>query len=142
MQAHYQRTQPLTFAVCTDIHQDIMHDGPQRLQAFVEAAVSSQVDMAVQLGDFCQPTEVNRPFLEIWQALPLPRYNVLGNHDMAAGSTRQQTVAYMSMPDRYYSFATRGWHCAVLDGNDPSDGVRLRDGRRPDRLAARRPAGH
>jgi hypothetical protein len=50
----------------------------------------------------------------------MPRYNVLGNHDMD-GASRQRTVAYMSMPDRYYSFATSGWHCAVLDGNDPSE---------------------
>ena len=114
-------THPLTFAVCADIHQDIMHDGPLRLQAFVEAAADARVDMAVQLGDFCQPTEANRPFLYIWQALALPRYNVLGNHDMDGGARRQQTVAYMSMPDRYYSFATKGWHFAVLDGNDPSD---------------------
>ena len=117
----YHSTHPLTFAVCADIHHDIMHDGPQRLQAFVEAAADARVDMAVQLGDFCQPTEANRPFLDIWQALALPRYNVLGNHDMDGGARRQQTVAYMSMPDRYYSFATKGWHFAVLDGNDPSD---------------------
>ena len=117
----YHSTHPLTFAVCADIHQDIMHDGAQRLQAFVEAAADARVDMAVQLGDFCQPTAANRPFLYIWQALALPRYNVLGNHDMAGGARRQQTVAYMSMPDRYYSFATKGWHFAVLDGNDPSD---------------------
>ena len=117
----YHSTHPLTFAVCADIHQDIMHDGALRLQAFVEAAADARVDMAVQLGDFCQPTEANRPFLDIWQALALPRYNVLGNHDMDGGARRQQTVAYMSMPDRYYSFATKGWHFAVLDGNDPSD---------------------
>ena len=117
----YHSTHPLTFAVCADIHQDIMHDGALRLQAFVEAAADARVDMAVQLGDFCQPTEANRPFLYIWQALALPRYNVLGNHDMDGGARRQQTVAYMSMHDRYYSFATKGWHFAVLDGNDPSD---------------------
>ena len=61
----YHSTHPLTFAVCADIHQDIMHDGAQRLQAFVEAAADARVDMVVQLGDFCQPTEANRPFLYI-----------------------------------------------------------------------------
>mgnify|MGYP003983134227 CR=1 FL=1 len=59
--------QLLTFAICTDIHQDIMHDGPQRLTSFVEAAAEAQVDMAIQLGDFCQPTEANRDFLAIWE---------------------------------------------------------------------------
>jgi hypothetical protein len=40
---------------------------------------------------------------------------------MDGGFTRQDTVAYMSMPDRYYSFDRKGWHCVVLDGNDPSE---------------------
>ena len=53
-------SQALRFAIATDIHQDIMHDGPERLQAFLGAAVQAQVDMVVQLGDFCQPTEANR----------------------------------------------------------------------------------
>jgi 3',5'-cyclic AMP phosphodiesterase CpdA len=114
-------TQVLLFAVATDIHHDIMHDGPQRLQAFKDGAIQAGVDMAVQLGDFCQPTPANRSFLAQWEALDLPRYNVLGNHDMDGGFTRQDTVAYMSMPGRYYSFNRKGWHCVVLDGNDPSE---------------------
>ncbi len=109
----------LTFAICADIHQDIMHDGPDRLRSFTQAATEAQVDMAIQLGDFCQPTEANRPFLAIWQALEVERYNVLGNHDMDGSATREQTVAYMSMPARFYAFDIRGWHCVVLDGNDP-----------------------
>jgi 3',5'-cyclic AMP phosphodiesterase CpdA len=115
-----QDTQSLTFAVCTDVHQDIMHDGPRRLQTFVDAAVAAQADMAIQLGDFCQPTEANLPFLDIWRSLRLPRYSVLGNHDMDGGASREQTVAYMSMPGRFYSFDINGWHGVVLDGNDPS----------------------
>ncbi|MBT4608879.1 MAG: alkaline phosphatase [Gemmatimonadetes bacterium] len=115
------KPQFLTFAICADIHQDIMHDGPDRLRSFTQAAVEAQVDMAIQLGDFCQPTEANRPFLAIWEALETERYNVLGNHDMDGGATREQTVAYMSMRARFYAFDIRGWHCVVLDGNDPED---------------------
>jgi 3',5'-cyclic AMP phosphodiesterase CpdA len=111
----------LTFAICADIHQDIMHDGPDRLRSFTTAVAKAQVDMAIQLGDFCQPTQANRPFLAIWEALETERYNVLGNHDMDGGATREQTVAYMSMPARFYAFDIRGWHCVVLDGNDPGD---------------------
>ena len=102
-------TQTLLFAIATDIHQDIMHDGPQRLQAFKDAAIQARVDMAVQLGDFCQPTPANRSFLAQWEALDVPRYNVLGNHDMDGGFTRRDTVAYMSMPGRYYPFDRKGW---------------------------------
>ena len=114
-------TQAIRFALATDIHQDIMHDGPQRLEAFKDGAIKDQVDMAIQMGDFCQPTPTNRSFLAQWEALGLPRFNVLGNHDMNGGYTRQETVAYMSMPGRYYSFNRKDWHCVVLDGNDPSE---------------------
>ena len=117
----YTRTEPLRLALFTDVHHDIMHDGPKRLQSFADAATQAQVDMAVQLGDFCQPTDANRAFLDIWLGLETPRYNVLGNHDMDGGFSRQQAVDYMSMPHRYYSFDRKGWHGVVLDGNDPSD---------------------
>ncbi len=70
-------TQALIFAVATDIHQDIMHDGPQRLQAFIDAANQARVDMAIQLGDFCQPIPANRAFLAEWEAPDVARYNVL-----------------------------------------------------------------
>jgi 3',5'-cyclic AMP phosphodiesterase CpdA len=75
----------------TDIHQDIMHDGPQLLQAFKDGAIHARVDMAVQLGDFCQPTTANRSFLAEWEALDVPRYNVLGNHDMEKNTGRERS---------------------------------------------------
>ena len=38
-------TQALRFAIATDIHQDIMHDGPQRLQTFLDVLLD-QMDAA------------------------------------------------------------------------------------------------
>ena len=116
-----ETTQPETvsFAVGTDIHKDIMHDADQRLQAFVDAAVQSKVDFIIQLGDFCQPKPSNQGFLKIWNSFPGERHHVLGNHDMDGGFKREQAVAFLGMPTRYYSFDVRGWHFVVLDGNDP-----------------------
>ena len=117
------QTQRITFGICADIHQDIMHDAPDRLRAFVDAANAANVDFSVQLGDFCVPSEDNRPFLNIWKTLNGPGYHVLGNHDMDGGYTREQSVSYFSMAGRYYSFDMKGWHFVVLDGNDPETPV-------------------
>ena len=115
----YDQTQRITFGICADVHQDIMHDASDRLGAFVDAANAAAVDFSVQLGDFCVPKEENRPFSDIWNTLEAPGYHALGNHDMDGGYTREQTVAYLSMAGRYYSFDMNGWHFVVLDGNDP-----------------------
>ncbi len=94
-----QAAAPVTFGVITDVHQDIMHDGPARLGAFVEAMNRAQVGCVVQLGDFCCPYERNRAFLETWnQATAAQRLQVLGNHDTDGGFQREQTAEFYGMP--------------------------------------------
>ncbi len=110
---------PLRFGVITDIHQDIMHDGIERISAFVEAMNEARPDFIIQLGDFCIPHERNREFLKAWNRFNGPRHHVLGNHDMDGGFTREQAVAFLGMPARYHAFRQHGIQFVVLDGNDP-----------------------
>lgn len=110
---------PLRFGVITDVHQDVMHDGVERISAFVEAMNDARPDFVVQLGDFCIPDEQNRAFLAAWNRFNGPRYHVLGNHDMDGGFTREQAVAFLGMPARYHAFHQHGVQFVVLDGNDP-----------------------
>lgn len=107
------------FGVITDIHQDVMHDGVERLTAFIQAMREEKVDFIVQLGDFCQPKPANQPFLAVWNQYQGPRYHVIGNHDTDGGFKREQTVAFYGMPARYYGFDQHGIRFIVLDGNDP-----------------------
>jgi len=109
----------LRIGLIADVHQDIMHDGVQRIKAFAEAMNEAKADFVCQLGDFCRPHERNLGFLEGWRQFEGPRYHVLGNHDMDGGYTREQTVAFLGMPGRHYSFDMKGVHIMVLDGNDP-----------------------
>lgn len=109
----------LRFGLIADVHQDVMHDSPRRIGAFVAAMNKAKVDFVCQLGDFCQPHERNRGFLERWNRFEGPRYHVLGNHDMDGGYARKETTAFLGMPGRHYSFDTKGVHVIVLDGNDP-----------------------
>lgn len=96
-----------------------MHDGVERVTAFVDAMRRARVEFIAQLGDFCWPHERNRPFLEAWDRFPGPRHHVLGNHDMDGGYQRHQTVAFLGMPARHHAFVHRGFKFMVLDGNDP-----------------------
>jgi len=109
----------LRFGLIADVHQDIMHDAGHRVRRFVEAMHEAKVDFICQLGDFCWPHERNRAFLAQWNQFQGPRYHVLGNHDMDGGFTRDQTVAYLDMPNKHYSFDQKGIHFVVLDGNEP-----------------------
>ena len=61
------------FALCADVHQDIIYDAPERIGAFVKAAKSEKVDFIIQLGDFCFPVDENKPFLKIRKSFPGPQ---------------------------------------------------------------------
>lgn len=109
----------LRFGVISDVHQDVMHDGIERISQFVASMRDAQVDFVLQLGDFCQPHPRNRPFLDAWNSFDGPKYHVLGNHDMDGGYAREKTVEFYGMPHRYYTFDSANLRGIVLDTNDP-----------------------
>lgn len=113
-----ERKKSLKFAVCTDVHKDIMHDADLRLKAFIEDATKKEVDFIIQLGDFCRPYDYNLEFMSIWNSFPGKKHHVIGNHDMDGGFTPEQLVEYWNAEGRYYSFDSEGYHFSVLDGND------------------------
>lgn len=108
----------LRFGLISDVHQDVMPDGVDRIRAFVEAMEKAKVDFILHLGDFCQPHPRNRPFLEAWNAFSGPRYHVLGNHDMDGGFKRDQTAAFYGIKGPYYTFPAGPALGIVLDGNE------------------------
>lgn len=112
----------IRIGVISDVHKDIMPNADDRLRAFIETMNTEKVDAVIQLGDFCQPLEANKDFLGIFNSFRGPRYHVLGNHDMDGNATRQQTVAFWGMKERYYSFDLGGCHFVVLDSNDKPEG--------------------
>lgn len=107
------------FGIISDIHPDMLPDGLDRVRAFINAMESAHVDFIIQLGDFCWPAPSNARYLEAWRKFTGPAYHVLGNHDMDAGYTREQTVAYCGMPGMHYTFNSGPVRGLVLDGNEP-----------------------
>jgi hypothetical protein len=107
------------FGVISDVHQDIVPDGVDRIRAFAAEMTEAKADFVIQLGDFCMPKEDNRVFLAAWNTFGGPRRHVLGNHDMDGGYSREQTAAFYGMPARHYTFDGGPFLGIVLDGNDP-----------------------
>lgn len=113
--------EPVEIGLIADVHQDVMHDGEERLKAFLEAAEKRNPDFIMQMGDFALPHDTNNNFMEAWNNFSGEKYHMLGNHDMRDhGFTREQTMAWWQMKERYYSFDKKGIHFIVLDGNDPN----------------------
>lgn len=111
----------IEIGLITDIHKDVMHDADERLQTFLNEAKKRNPDFIVQMGDFALPKPQNQPFLDKWNKYKGDKYHILGNHDMRdSGFTREQTMAWWQMEERYYSFDKKDIHFIILDGNDPN----------------------
>lgn len=111
----------LKFGVITDLHHDIMHDGLERLEAFIDSMNQEKPDFIIQLGDFCVPKEENKELMEVWEKYEGQAFHVLGNHDTDGGYSREQAVEFWKAKGKYYSFDQNGYHFVVLDGNEHND---------------------
>ena len=116
-----KETKPVTFAVVSDLHQDIAHDAEERLGTFLRAANDNQVDFIIELGDFCMPKEENKPFLKRWQDYAGEKYMLLGNHDMD-NCSKEEVMQFIGMNNRYYSFDKGDFHFVILEPNNIYDG--------------------
>lgn len=113
------RRNVVRLGMITDVHQDVMHDGVERIKQFVGAMREAEVDAIAQLGDFCVPHQRNEAFLAAWNEYPGEKLHVLGNHDMDGGYRREQTVEFLGAPAKHYVQELKGLQVIVLDGNDP-----------------------
>lgn len=105
------------FGIVSDIHHDIIHDGPKRLNDFLENAKKNDVDFIIDLGDFCFVKEENRNMVDLWNSFPGEKYHVLGNHDMD-NCNKEEYMAFHGIENRYYSFDKGNFHFIVLDPNN------------------------
>jgi predicted phosphodiesterase len=111
----------IRFGVIADLHHDLMHDGLDRLTAFIKSMQAESPDFIIQLGDFCFPRKENLPLMDVWRQFKGPAYHVIGNHDTDGGYTHAQVVDFWNAKATYYSFDTNGFHFVVLNGNEHND---------------------
>ncbi|MFS4445357.1 metallophosphoesterase family protein [Maribacter sp. 2307UL18-2] len=106
----------LKIGFITDIHHGLCTDALKRLEVFLKEASGRDLDFIIQGGDFCHPTEAGRECIDLWNSYKGAKYHVLGNHDMDKG-TKEDTMSFWGMTDKYYSFDKGDFHFVILDGN-------------------------
>ncbi len=102
----------------SDLHHDLVHDGRNRLTAFLADSGPAQTDGIVQMGDFAFPNEKNQDVIDMFNHAHTNALHVIGNHDTDNGHTKQQCLDRWGMPARYYTHQVKGIRLIVLDGND------------------------
>jgi calcineurin-like phosphoesterase family protein len=95
-----------------------MHDGLERMQAFVREMKIQRPDALIQLGDFAYPNEKNKAVIDLFNGAHAKTLHVIGNHDTDSGHTKEQCLEFWGMPSRYYAQEIAGIKLIVLDGND------------------------
>ena len=108
----------ISIGLIADLHQDIMHDAPERLSAFLKQMAITKPDALMQLGDFAMPKKEDQSLIDQFNKAHSKTLHVIGNHDTDSGFTKQQVMTSWGMKSRYYSTDVGGLRFIVLDGND------------------------
>ena len=109
---------PIKLGMIADLHQDVMHDGPARLNAFLDAMKEEKPDALVQLGDFAYPTKKNELVTKTFENAHPKTLHVLGNHEIDGGHSFDQVAKIWGMKGRYYIDNVNGLDLVVLDCNE------------------------
>lgn len=108
----------ISINIIADLHQDIMHDGKERMDAFVTYCRQTNADAVLQMGDFAYPSDKNKQVIEAFNNVHPVHLHVIGNHDTDAGFTKQQCIDYWGMTSAYYAYKLKDIWIIVLDGNE------------------------
>ena len=109
---------PIKVGMIADLHQDVMHDGPARLKAFLDAMKEEKPDALIQLGDFAYPTKKNEAVTKAFGNANPTVLHVPGNHEIDGGHSFDQVAKLWGMKGRYYIETVNGLDLVVLDGNE------------------------
>lgn len=108
----------MSIGICADLHQDLITDGPQRLQGFIDEMNRIKPDFILQMGDFCEPKASNQVIMDTWNKFAGQKYHVIGNHDRDGGFSFDDVVKFWDSKGAHYSFDYKGYHFVVLNGNE------------------------
>ncbi|WP_321477002.1 metallophosphoesterase [uncultured Paludibaculum sp.] len=90
-----------------------------KLSACASLLNREQLEFVVELGDLIDEGAGNLAVIRrFYDQIQAPRYNVLGNHDLAVPRSGLLSALGLSKP--YYDFTRKGWTFVVLDGMNES----------------------
>tara|TARA_B100000676_G_scaffold222324_1_gene219506 strand:+ start:2202 stop:3191 length:990 start_codon:yes stop_codon:yes gene_type:complete len=108
----------IKLGMIADLHQDLIHDGPTRMKAFLDAMNREKPDALIQLGDFAYPTKKNDVVTKAFEKAHPKTLHVLGNHEIDGGHSFDAVAKLWGMKGRYYTENVNGLDLVVLDGNE------------------------
>lgn len=114
----FQSREQAKIGLITDLHVDIIHDGADRLEAFLEKMADENPQALIQMGDFAIPKKENLSLIQRFNQAHPHAFHILGNHDMDGGYSREEVVKAFGMQSRYYAADLGAIQLLVLDGND------------------------
>ncbi|GAA4335327.1 metallophosphoesterase [Mucilaginibacter gynuensis] len=115
---NYKPKALFSFGVLTDLHHDLIKDGPRRVEMFIAEMNRLKPDFVIQMGDFCVPKPANQVIMDAWNGFKGTKYHVIGNHDNDGGFSHDEVVSFWNAKAKYYSFDLNGYHFIVLNGNE------------------------
>jgi 3',5'-cyclic-AMP phosphodiesterase len=105
---------PVKLGFIADLHHDLMHDGLDRMNAFIAAMKQANPDAVIPMGDFAYPKEANRLVIESFNSANKVALHVLGNHDTDAKHTLKQCEKIWGLTAPYYTREIAGLTLIVL----------------------------
>jgi len=107
------------FSVFTDLHYypiAFYDDAPERLHKIRKRAEDNQVDFMIHLGDLSHQPSKDKEIVEQFDAIPMPTYHCIGNHECQGDSYDAVLTAY-GLEKGYYYFDKNGFRFIILDLN-------------------------
>jgi 3',5'-cyclic-AMP phosphodiesterase len=116
--AAVQRTTGLSLGLIADLHDDVIHNGMERLQTFINEVKKSKPNAIIQMGDFAYPDEKHKNVIDLFNNAHHSTLHVIGNHDTDSGHTHQQCIDIWGMSAAYYAKKVNDFWLIVLNGNE------------------------
>ncbi|MBK8657198.1 MAG: metallophosphoesterase [Haliscomenobacter sp.] len=101
----------IRFGLIADLHQDLIHDGLDRMQAFAKAMKKERPDATIQMGDFAHPSTKNQAVISLFNQTSCMPLHVIGNHDTDGGHTKQQCLDVWGCPPGIINSRSRESSC-------------------------------
>ncbi len=111
-------SRPIRFGVIADLHVDLIPDGAERLDSFLDEMTKTKPDALIQMGDFTFAKESNQKIVDRFNKAHEIALHVIGNHDTDGGLSMEHVLKSWGMKDPYYHHVVEGLHLLVLNANE------------------------
>ena len=110
--------QKISLGVIADLHVDLIPDGVERLDSFLDEMTKNKPDALIQMGDFAFAKESNQKIVDRFNKAHEIALHVIGNHDTDGGLSMEHVLKSWGMKGPYFHHIVEGLHLVVLNANE------------------------